>query len=517
LQNNRAFRLNAAAAVILCAVACFTAIPRSTDAVGLVLLSVWNMATSPSPSGSWYAVDFANGQWIALGLSAEVAVSTNATTWAEYPVPAGSWGTVAYGDREYVALSSAPSTSEEIVSSNGIDWTAVSGPAGEWSGLVFDQGRFVAVGSRGQIDTSTNGQQWTQVWDHSKWDLTSVTYGNGHFVAGDAATGSTLISSNGINWSLYPPLGSGLKWGAVAYGNGTFAAFDESGSGHIATSVYGYVWALHQYSPAEVIGAATFGCGSFVALGNSTGSTDNFLSSSTGAAWSATAVPTDPSGEWTSVAYGAHRFVAVNSAGDVAWTNSAADCAEAIPSTPRQVSGNVHAGQVWTYMHPAINTGGSKIDGYRVTISNGSLVRHCLAPVYFQPNCIVNGLRDHQVYWVTAQAHNRFGYSAYTDPEFVIPVARWTLSAVTAEPVISRAGPVVVQVTGVIANSEGEYPVTVVTVHFGDTLAYCHPNPFGECLITIPRPPLGLSSIYATYTGFGRSYSSPVSHVTITP
>jgi hypothetical protein len=103
-----------------------------------------------------------------------------------------------------------------------------------------------------------------------------------------------------------------------------------------------------------------------------------------------------------------------------------------------------------------------------------------------------------------------------TDPEFVIPVARWTLSAVTAEPTLPQSGPVVVQVTGVIANSQGIYPITVVTVHFGEIVAYCHPNPFGECLIKISNPPLGVTPIYASYFGYGQSYTSPVSHVTIT-
>jgi hypothetical protein len=151
-----------------------------------------------------------------------------------------------------------------------------------------------------------------------------------------------------------------------------------------------------------------------------------------------------------------------------------------------------------------------------VNVSGQGVTRTCAAAVYFQPNCIIRGLTDHQVYWVTAQAHNRFGYSALTDPEFVIPVARWTLSAVTAEPTLPQSGPVVVQVTGVIANSQGIYPTSDVTVHFGDTVAHCRPNPFGECLITISNPPIGLTPIYATYTGYGHSYSSPISHVTIT-
>jgi hypothetical protein len=120
------------------------------------------------------------------------------------------------------------------------------------------------------------------------------------------------------------------------------------------------------------------------------------------------------------------------------------------------------------------------------------------------------------VYSVTTQAHNRFGYSVSTDPEFVIPVSSSRFSAVTTQATIEQSAPVVIQITGVVANSEGIYPVTEVTIHFGSTLAYCHPNPFGECLITIPNPAVGSTAIYATYKGYGRSYVSPTSHVTIT-
>jgi hypothetical protein len=285
----------------------------------------------------------------------------------------------------------------------------------------------------------------------------------------------------------------------------------------MATSVYGYDWTLHRYAPAEEVTSVAFGCGKFLTSAGTSEASENFLSSSNGAAWTGTPVPVDPSAEWTAVAYGAHKYVAVDSAGSIAWTNSSSNCAEAIPSAPRQVSGNVAGGQVWTYMHPSAHPGGSPINGYRVTISNGSVTRGCSALVYYQPNCIVKGLKDGEVYWVTTQAHNRFGFSAYSDPEFVIPVSRQTLSAVTAQPTISRSGLVEVEVTGVRANTQGIYPLTEVAIHFGGTVEHCRPNPFGECLVPISDPPIGVASLYASYTGYGHSYVSPVSQITITP
>ena len=84
-----------------------------------------------------------------------------------------------------------------------------------------------------------------------------------------------------------------------------------------------------------------------------------------------------------------------------------------------------------------------------------------------------------------------------------------------SQPVVSQGGPVVVQVTGVHANNEGIYPITTITVHVGATIVHCHPNPFGECLLTVSNPPIGTDSIYATYTGYGTSYQSPTSYVRV--
>ena len=485
-------------------------------AMGSSTLNVWSVAAQPSPTGNWYAVTYGDGQWVALGHSPDVAVSPDGATWTEYPAPAGSWQSVSYGDGRFVALSSTNANPEEIISTNGNSWTAVSGPAGPWSALTFGDGRFAAVGANGQIDTSTNGTQWTQVWHHANYDFTSVAYGNGHFVATDSALGAVAISTSGVKWGrLFPTPNSDAKWGAVVYGEGQFVALDGSNNGDIATSLSGNVWTVHQFFPAQEIDGATFGCGSFVGVGQSTTSSGNFISSTSATTWTTTAVPIDATSDWTAVSYGAHRFVAVDASGNIAWLAASADCAAAIPTSPQQVSGNIKNGKVWTYMHPPSSPGGAPVNSYRVNISNGTVTKQCSAPVYFEPNCIIAGLQDHHVYWVTAESHNRFGYSVATDPEFVIPVASSTFSAVPSEPVVSGGAPLVVQVTGVRANNEGIYPGSPITVHVGTTIASCHSNPFGECLLTISNPPIGSDSIYATYAGYGTSYQSGTSHVVV--
>src|ERR1700689_5310953 len=114
------------ASTALIAVACFAASP-TPDATSAPGVNTWNVATAPIPTGSWYSVTFADGQFVALGVSSDVAVSPNGATWTEYPVPAGSWKSVAYGNGRFVALSSVNANPEELVSTDGPNWTGVAG------------------------------------------------------------------------------------------------------------------------------------------------------------------------------------------------------------------------------------------------------------------------------------------------------------------------------------------------------------------------------------------------------
>ncbi len=499
--------------------------------------STWTVVPAVSPSVSWSSVDYLGGQWIALSQGGQVATSPNASTWTEQSAPTGSWQTVAYGDGHYVALSSADVVPNEMTSSNATQWTSEPGPpgtpkqagraeqSGQWSSIAYGDGLFVAVSSVGTIATSPNGLSWTERFWRPLDDFTSITYGDGKFIAVDAHEGNVLMSLNGLNWSdIFQPLTGGtpvppggLHLGAVAYGNGNFVAFGDStsGAGYVATSVFGYAWTLHQYSPAQQVDAATFGCDAFVAAGASDGSSDPILSSATGATWTATTVATLAPSTWTSVAYGAGQYVAVDVAGDIATAKPSASCADAVPSPPQQVSGNVRSGEVSTYMHPSAHAGGAAVQGYRVAVTDAAGTTYCRAAATYQPDCAVKGLTNHEVYWVTAQAYNAYGYSAPTDPEFAIPVADSGL-AITAHPDRAAAVPSELQLTGIAANASGFYPVTKVKVYIGPMLRTCAPNPFGECLIRANPAPSGVVPVYSTYTGwFGRSYRSPTYHLAI--
>ncbi len=494
--------------------------------------TTWTLAHVTPPVGGWSSVAFLHGQWIALSPSGEIAHSSSTSTWSLSAGPVGSWQTATYGAGRFIALSSANVVPNEMMSTNGVAWMTVPGPPGtplqaghqvlngQWTGVTFGDGLFVAVSSVGTVVTSPNGVDWTRVFWRPQDDFSAITFADRRFIAVDAAASNVLMSNDGHHWSLirHPLIGGvaapigGLDFGTVTYGNGNFVALGtQSGAGYVATSVSGYVWTLHQIALAQSIDTATFGCGVIVAAGESSGTINPINSSLIGEQWSQSTVATSTKSNWTAVAYGARTYVAVDAAGDIAITRTSANCARSVPPPPQQVSGSVRSGEVWTYMHPPEGHGAANVEGYRVAISDGVTTRFCHASVYFEPNCIIKGLTNHQVYWVTTQAINRYGYSAPTDPEFVTPVALWALDATA--PRVSAGEPAVVQLTGVIANSEGIYPTTTVSVHFGSRLSSCHPNPFGECELTIPDPPVGTIPLFATYSGYGRSYRSPTHDV----
>lgn len=483
------------------------------SARGATLANSWRVTARDASSASWYATTYGAGRFVVVGHAAVVATSPNGVTWRTHPAPAGSWQTLAYGAGKFVALSAFNTGAHEMISTDGVHWSALAGPPGEWTGLTYGAGRFLAVSAQGELITSTDGVRWTTTWVRSQFVLNSVTYGNGRFVALDSADGDALVSLDGYHWSFYTVTTPNSPWFAVSYGNGLFSAF--SPSGHVATSMLGYVWVTHPATTVQQMNASAFGCNTFVATGQASGGANNVLTSHSGMSWSATPVPTDVAADWTAVAYGANHFVTVDSAGSIATMSVTGYCGATVATPPTDVSGNVASGQVWTYQHPPLSQGGAPVDGYLVSITDGTHTWTCHAPVYYQPNCIIRGLVNHRVYTVTTQVHNRFGYSAPSDPEMVIPVPVWTLQALSVAPSVPSTQPFSVQVTGVIANAAGIYPQSPVTIHVGAQVFSCVPSPFGECVINVTHPQPGRVAISASYTGYGVAYQSGTSFVTV--
>ena len=140
----------------------------------------------------------------------------------------------------------------------------------------------VAVIARGDaLDNWTTSQINTNVHWGAYFDMASVTYGNGRYVAVGSDEGSDFglieTSEDGVNWTVrgerpdYNPPMYVLDLFKVTYGNGTFVAvgFDGYGVyGNLYNSTNGITWTSHTNATVSNFCGVTYGGGLFVAVGD---------------------------------------------------------------------------------------------------------------------------------------------------------------------------------------------------------------------------------------------------------
>ncbi len=164
---------------------------------------------------------------------------------------------------------------------DGITWTGVSGhDSNDWSSVTYGDGKFVAVACRGannRVMYSRNGINWTGVAssdDSIFWH--AVTYGNGKFVAVASYDGKkkVMYSEDAINWTGVRSSDSLNYWNAITYGNGKFVAvaygYASEGSGHkVMYSEDAITWTgTASSNDSNMWYSVTYGDGKFVAVGS---------------------------------------------------------------------------------------------------------------------------------------------------------------------------------------------------------------------------------------------------------
>ena len=119
----------------------------------------------------------------------------------------------------------------------GVDWAIRTSAADmSWSSITYGNGLFVAVATSGtgnRVMTSPDGINWTARTSAADNNWTSVTYGNGLFVAvSTTGTGNRVMTSpDGITWTTRTSA-TDNNWYSVTYGNGLFVAVAYSGTGN---------------------------------------------------------------------------------------------------------------------------------------------------------------------------------------------------------------------------------------------------------------------------------------------
>lgn len=208
----------------------------STDGIS------WTAGASlPARAGSWLALGFGNGVWVAVGDNSATICATssdNGATWTSQTYPTGlTYRAVAYGAGLFVAVG----TSDAVMTSpTGVTWTDRTGGGlgTTWQDLVFDGTAFVATGGpsgNGSSMRSTNGTSWTQTVINPSANVTGVATDGASFIAVQNGIYSVCQrSTDGINFSSvsYP---SGISSSSIAFGANTWVAAPNN-----TTSAYMY-------------------------------------------------------------------------------------------------------------------------------------------------------------------------------------------------------------------------------------------------------------------------------------
>ena len=237
-----------------------------------------------------------------------LSYSSDGITWLPATLPGGSSGLskVAFGKDKFVAITQN-NNNQAAYSVNGINWIATTLPlAASWTSVTYGDGKFVAIASSSSVAAySPDGINWTQVTLPSSGSWNSVIYGGDKFVALARNSTTSAYSMDGITW-ISANMPSGASWQEVAYGGGRFVAL-INGSSQAAYSNNGISWITSFMPSSQDWSTIGYGDGKFVALVNGSATSAYSLD---GISWISSSMPS--SQFWSGIRYGNARFVALS-------------------------------------------------------------------------------------------------------------------------------------------------------------------------------------------------------------
>ena len=190
----------------------------------------WQPRSNPlSPGTKITSVAYGGGLFLAGANDNSLLGSADGTTW--FIANSGIGKTIrriTYGNGHFVAIAEDTGNDFIITSTdNGTTWT--TSPQIEtknaWRDISFGNGIFFVTQENSDYLYASldNGTTWTLVSRALAYSsgMDAPAYGNGKYVA-SVNGGSTLVSGDGINWSLGNPYG-GYYRPVITFDNGVFA------------------------------------------------------------------------------------------------------------------------------------------------------------------------------------------------------------------------------------------------------------------------------------------------------
>jgi hypothetical protein len=198
------------------------------------------LATTSAANANWTAgsalgathftgIAYGSGTFVTVGGpggSGSAESSTDGINWTSRTITApasGTFSAVRYGAGRFVAINTDGYTA---VSNNGILWEAGGNmpvSTGNWISLAYGNGRFVALSDIGEYAISYNyGANWytegTTLNNIASTGWTRIAYGQGLFMAVNNTASSCAISPDGLIWNEGTLSGT-AAWSTPIFGN----------------------------------------------------------------------------------------------------------------------------------------------------------------------------------------------------------------------------------------------------------------------------------------------------------
>jgi hypothetical protein len=213
----------------------------------------WTASVLPA-NAAWVSVKFGNGSFVAIASDSDiVAVSLDGEIWdLSGTLPSTGYVDLAYGPGLWAAIKGSSDEAATSVDGTGT-WAARALPASSaWTSVSWGDGKFVAVSSNSNNGAiSTTGVTWSAMTigsldGSSIAGYQRVRYGQGLFVAtayisGNTGYSSVATSENGLTWTSRGVVDNGGAidgYRAIAFGNpnraGKWVALNYSSGTHAA-------------------------------------------------------------------------------------------------------------------------------------------------------------------------------------------------------------------------------------------------------------------------------------------
>ena len=198
--------------------------------------------TARVTTGTFTSVIFANGLFVAVGVSGVCQTSTDGITWTSRTlnVSTNTMWKVVYDNSLFVATGAGGYVTR---SANGLTWTAVTFTSFIGYSIAYSAplGLWCIVGSTGGIATSPDAATWTIRSNNAE---TTVTYYNVFWQSGQFYIGTSAgyrTSANGIVWLRESSARWGLNTYYTGYAGGKFVMVDNVS---IQSSADGVTWKI---------------------------------------------------------------------------------------------------------------------------------------------------------------------------------------------------------------------------------------------------------------------------------